>query len=359
MGPSSALYKCFDRLLLLGPGGRAAYFGTVENAVDYFSTIGHPVPHLWTPSDHFIELLAVPSTCKAVCDRWATEPQEPAPSKSERPQSFNPMPPLKYQVKALLPRASRRIRRSYLKQLNFKLHIALSLVWGFIYYGVGGGLPERLHDFIGAIFFVVAHWSWTPLFQGLGNFPREKEMLTKETASKTYDIGAYFSAQVLAEAPILNVLPLVFFVIVWPMSAFPWMVLPQVFFIVALNIQACASMSMLISATCMDEDVAIPAAIVIMVFEMCAGGYFADMRLLPWWIGWVRYTSIYYYSFGAIMRLTLLEPYGEEMHEQAISKYSFSELGYSLEILFLILMAIIFRIVAYAQLRFTKKLQFS
>merc|ERR1712217_430943 len=132
-----------------------------------------------------------------------------------------------------------------------------------------------------------------------------------------------------------------------------------VFLLIAVNIQVCSSMSMFISAACMDQDSAVSCAIVVMVLEMCAGGYFADMRLLPWWIGWVRFTSLYYYTFGACLRLLIAVPYGEHIHQRAINKYSFSELGYTMEVFALCGMIVVFRACAYLQLRSTKKLQFT
>merc|ERR1740138_570204 len=146
--------------------------------------------------------------------------------------------------------------------------MGLALVWGLLYLNVGRQLPERLTDFVGAVFFIVGHWSWTPLFQGLGNFPREREMLTKEKASKVYDIGAFFLTQVLAEAPILLVFPAIFFVIVWPMAGLPLQMILQAFLLVALNIQVCSSLSMFISTWCMDADSAISTAIIFMIFQM-------------------------------------------------------------------------------------------
>jgi hypothetical protein len=357
--PSSALYECFDRLLLLAPGGRTVFFGDVPEAVGYFTSLGYPLPALWTPSDHFIELISTSETCGLLCDAWATREPAAGPPLRPTPSIWAPMPPLSYQIRVLMPRTFLRIQRSYLKLLSWKMHIALAVVWGLIYFGVGSEPHERLNDFVGAIFFIVAHWSWTPLFQGLMNFPREKDMLTKERASKIYDIKAFFLTQVLAEAPLLLVLPVVFFAIVWPMSAFPFFVLPQVFLLVTLNIQVCSSMSMFISVVCMDQDTAISTAIVAMVFEMCAGGYFADLRLLPWWIGWVRFASFYYYTFGAVLRLMVAEPFGEELHRAAISKYSFSDLGYLSEVTVLFLMSVMFRAAAYVQLRITKRLDFS
>lgn len=358
--PSSALYACFDRLLMLGAGGRTAFLGEVSEAVPHFATLGHPLPALWAPSDHFIQLLAVEETRAEVCDAWLAVPHDSAPAPSPRPSSLAPMPAFTEQVKVLLPRSFKRIRRSYLTALNWKLHIALSIVFGLVYFGVGKDVHHRLRDFIGTVFFIVAHWSWTPMFQGLNNFPREKEMLTKERASKVYEIRSFFASQVIAEAPVLLVFPFVFFAIIWPMAALPAMVVIQVFLIIALNIQLCSSLSMLISAICMDGDSAISTAIIVMVFQMCAGGYFADMRLLPIWIGWLRYVSFYYYTFGAVLRLLLVEPYGGEgLHQEALSKYSFSELGYFWEVVALLTMSAAMRMATYIQLRFTKQLKFS
>lgn len=356
--PSSSLYQCFDRLLLMGPGGRTAFFGDVDDAVAHFSKLGHPLPELWAPSDHFIELLVNTGSCKHVCDEWdklreAGKVPE-SPSLKPRPDSLAPMPPLTYQVKVLLPRAFMRIQRSYLKTMNWKFHSAISAVFGIIYFQVGSDIVNRPTDFVGALFFIIAHWSWTPLFQGLGNFPKEKEMLTKERSSRVYDISAFFLSQVIAEAPLLLVFPAVFFVIFWPLTALPLSVMVQVFLLVALNIQVCSSMSMFISAVCMDQDTAVSTAIVFMVLEMCAGGYFANMKLLPWWIGWVRFFSNYFYSFGAVLRM--LAPH---IDPEAVSRYSFSDLGYTSEILLLLLMCVFFRVVAYVKLRTSKKLKFS
>lgn len=357
--PSSALYECFDQLLLLGKGGRTAFFGSVSDAVRHFSKIGYPLPPLWAPSDHYIELLSVEETREKVCDAWASEPQPSGPKPSPKPSNLSLMPPLAYQVRVLLPRQFLRTERSYLTLTATKLQIGLAVTWGFIYWQVGKSLPDRLTDYVGLIFFVVAHWSWCPLFQGLGNFPTEKDMLTKERASKVYSTLGYFFAQVIAEAPLLLVYPILFFGLTWPLASLPWQVLAQVFLVVCLNIQVCSAMSMLISAVCMDQDLGIAVAIIVMVLQMCSGGYFADLRKLPWFVGWVRYCSFYYYTFGAVARLMVEVPFGAELHREAIEKYSFSDLGYPAEIICLALMAAIFRLLAYLQLCFTKKLKFS
>merc|ERR1719198_889580 len=120
---------------------------------------------------------------------------------------------------------------------------------------------------------------------------------------------------------------MIFFVVLYPMTGLPMRTLPLVFLFTSLNIQLCSAMSMLISAVCMDQDAAITVAICFMVLMMCAGGYFADMLALPWWVGWVRYTSNYYYGFAAVLR-AISEPYDLTVYQEAVQDYHFSQMGY-------------------------------
>merc|ERR1712100_396174 len=102
----------------MGAGGRTAFFGHVSEAVPHFSKIGHPLPDLWAPSDHFIEVLADEETREQVCNVWAESPQPSRPPPRPRPSSHAPMPPFSEQVSVLIPRSFKRIRRTYLQALS-------------------------------------------------------------------------------------------------------------------------------------------------------------------------------------------------------------------------------------------------
>jgi len=358
--PSSSLYECFDRLMLLGPGGRTAFFGGVHEAIAYFARIGKPVPAFWTPTDHYIEVLATESSCREICDMWAIEQHPVVLDARLRPPSASPLPPVWYQVKVLLPRSATRIQRTYLKRMNCKLHFFSALVFGIVYFGVGRkSMPLALDDYMGTLFFIVGYWSWTPLFEGLNNFPRDKQMLIKEKTSKVYTLWAYFISQVLGEAPVLLVEPAIFFIVMWPLAGLDWLLFPQTYLLMALNVQVCSSLSMCISAICLDTETGMAAAIVVILLELCSGGYFADLRRLPPWISWMRYLSFFYYAFGSTTRTLVGTPFGEEALQQAIAKYSFSDLGYSWEICILLVQMLVFRTVSYLFLRISKRLRFT
>lgn len=53
--PSSDILSYFDNVLLLSEGS-AIFFGSVQDATSYFSSLGYPVPAATTPTDHFLLL---------------------------------------------------------------------------------------------------------------------------------------------------------------------------------------------------------------------------------------------------------------------------------------------------------------
>ena len=95
-------------------------------------------------------------------------------------------------------------------------------------------------------------------------------MLTKERSTKLHVMRAFFVSQV-------------------PYASSP------------STIQVCSALSMWIWAVSMDEGSAIITAIIVMNAEMCAGGFYADMRMLPWELGWVRFLSLCNYSCGSVL----------------------------------------------------------
>ncbi|XP_038720731.1 putative white-brown complex homolog protein 30 isoform X2 [Tripterygium wilfordii] len=55
--PSFALFKMFDDLILLAKGGFTVYHGSVKKVEEYFNGLGISVPERVTPPDHFIDIL--------------------------------------------------------------------------------------------------------------------------------------------------------------------------------------------------------------------------------------------------------------------------------------------------------------
>ncbi|RYH19219.1 ATP-binding cassette domain-containing protein [archaeon] len=56
--PRSSIFAMFDRLLLLSEG-KLMYFGSSEQALQYFSSLGYPCPQHFNPADYFLDILSV------------------------------------------------------------------------------------------------------------------------------------------------------------------------------------------------------------------------------------------------------------------------------------------------------------
>ncbi|KAK3249416.1 hypothetical protein CYMTET_41151 [Cymbomonas tetramitiformis] len=366
--PSSQIYQLFDKLMLMAPGGRTVFFGDVKSAADHFAWLGYTCPLHWVPTDFFIDLVSDGATALYLATHHELQhPSSRDASTSETHSSLTTptaadnrlLPraalPFHYSTRVLMRRGFKQTKGVYLQKMEWLMIAALAVTWGGLWWDVGGHARSRMNDYIGIIFFFIAHWSWYSLFQGLGAFPAQRNVLTKERASETYSIESFFVAKVLCEIPIIMVLPAFFFAICFPMVAFPLKTCIPLYLVTLLTVQVAASLSMVISVALFDEKAAGTAAIITMVFEMCAGGYFIDMSGIGW-LGNLRYASYWYYALGLFFDIAVL-PYGEVAREST-EQYSFSTLGNTWNIIILAAIVAGLRLLAYTVLRRTKKLTF-
>jgi ABC-type multidrug transport system ATPase subunit len=56
--PRWDIFKLFDDVLFMGPGGTTVYQGPVERATHYFERIGFPVPPSTNPADYFLDVIS-------------------------------------------------------------------------------------------------------------------------------------------------------------------------------------------------------------------------------------------------------------------------------------------------------------
>ncbi|OMJ12168.1 ATP-binding cassette sub-family G member 8 [Smittium culicis] len=56
--PSSKTFYTFDKVILMAPGG-LVYFGSTEDSLDYFESIGYVCPSHENPADYFIDIMTI------------------------------------------------------------------------------------------------------------------------------------------------------------------------------------------------------------------------------------------------------------------------------------------------------------
>ena len=234
------------------------------------------------------------------------------------------------------------------------------MIFAGLFSGVGRDRMERKKDYISLLFFFVAHWSFHPVFKAIGSYPRQRDVLTRERASDSYPISAWFIADVLGEWAVMWAHPLVFYVVAWPIACMPLAMAPQLYLITMLNYEVFLSLGNLVAAAVFDADRARIVVVVVMVFNMLAGGFFIDLNgpWVPLWISKLHHVSYQTYTFGLYVRNALtVDDYAG--FDEMLHNYSFSNVRTSTNVGILIAFGLVWRLSSYMIVLHSKKLRFS
>ena len=364
--PSSPMWAALDKLLLIAPGGRTAYFGEARAAEAHFTTLNMPLPSGWSRPDHFIEIVTAESTRAAAVDAWAARSPFPPPPMGEVIRT-RPQPAFCLALRALLPRSIKMVGHLVTKPLEWGLNLAIAGAIGLLWWGVGLRRDEiaSQQDYISLIFFFVANFSWAPMFQVLGNFPDERDVLTRERASDSYSMLSWYCAKTIADLPFFWIIPFGFFCVICPMTRMSLECILPLFAVVLLTCQVASSAGALITSAVFDRARATTIAIVYMFFVMCSGGYFVNLHRMPAWVASFRFVSFWYYMLGLAVTVALPteEDRKDYVSNATLSKYSFSEWswhGYmEYDIAVMVGFAVVQRILTYFVLVNSSALKFS
>lgn len=156
-----------------GCQGHRIYFGPVSGAPAYFAEAGLPVPPLWSPTDHFIEVVSRLDSVAALKAHAAATAADATPIVVATHRDYaaasggaraRQAPPLWRQVAVLSRRGFSTARGRLLTPLEFFLSVGLALVWGCLWFGVARGSDahkaQHATDVVAVVFFVASQWSW-------------------------------------------------------------------------------------------------------------------------------------------------------------------------------------------------------
>uniref|UniRef100_A0A7S0LP79 ABC transporter domain-containing protein n=1 Tax=Coccolithus braarudii TaxID=221442 RepID=A0A7S0LP79_9EUKA len=340
--PSAQILELVDRVVLMAPGGAVVFSGAPSELAAHLQLLALSPPEGHTLVDHAMQLLCDSELRARLEESW-TGPAAPTATPathhvlatvidvknaavstisgvgsmlSALPASLDAAAVLvrvssgtrKLARRARLPfhrtvwllarRQIRQSRSTLLKTDEIALNLLIGVITGVIWWQSAGSEAEQ-----GALFFFVAHMTWWPGFLYLFAFPAEVAVLTKELLSDSYSIEAYLLSKLVADTPSEIVCPSVFFACALPMCGFPAAASVPIWLTMLLQFQTSASIGMLCSIVSDHPRFPVSANTLISainVLQMCAGGFLRDPRTYPQGLGWLGYTSIFYYS-SAIM----------------------------------------------------------
>lgn len=160
---------------------------------------------------------------------------------------------------------------------------------------------------MGLIFNLLGIWSFTPIFEALFTFPREREMLTKERSSRMYRLSAYLMARLVGDLPMELILPVVSITITYWMGGLKSAVFSYIEFLLVIlfAVLSWQGLGLAISAFIMDLQKAVTFTSILMLLFIIVGGFY--VQRIPAFLGWVKYIAISFHTFKLLL-LTQFTP---------------------------------------------------
>ncbi|CAB9497116.1 Putative white-brown complex homolog protein 30 [Seminavis robusta] len=352
--PSSAVFRAFDRLLLLSDG-KVVYFGNPVASLDYLRTQNLACPDGYNAADHWMDVLVIddsphdnnnhntttsdddedeqqgllpPKTIprlqlQQAWDNEAVAEQmdaaiEDIGSTNKSGSSVNSLlldgvdnngsSGNKYstswatQYWVLTHRCMKNSRSAIFTPLNLIKSVCIGLVAGMLWFQ----LPyteERVHDRSSYYFFTMTFWVFDSMMGALMAFPAERAVILKERASGSYHLSAYFLAKTTSDAPVRLTLPFLYMVTSYWMAGIDnrfWVFVSSTC-CTLLSVVSGEALGLLVGTSIHDMTKALTVMIVSGLFLMLLGGFY--VQNIPSFISWVKWFSPFKYAFSASLQL--------------------------------------------------------
>ncbi|XP_075320543.1 broad substrate specificity ATP-binding cassette transporter ABCG2d isoform X3 [Odontesthes bonariensis] len=407
--PRYSIYRLFDTLTLL-VSGKMVYHGPAPNALDYFSSIGHPCEPHNNPADFFLDVINGDFATTTVTKEQGTEALDFVEDGSTR-QSIEEHLVEEYRNSSYSSETQAELKRiaqnkecasrtksctitytsSFFHQLRWVLqrtfqnlllnpqtsvaqlgvNIFLALVVGAIFFGVKddqSGIQNRT----GALFFIATNQCFSTV-SAAEVFITERKLFVHEYISGYYRVSVYFLSKILSDITMRTITSVIFSVIVYFLIGLKPTVAAFLVFTLTVTLVAntATAMTMAISA---DQSVVALASILMtisFVFMMIFSGLLVNLPSILDWLAWLKYFSIPRYGLAALkinefvglkfcdepviphLGLPRFRCTGEQYLDYLGIEYS--SWGLWENHVALTVMMILFLIIAYVKLRYIKK----
>ncbi|KAK3083673.1 hypothetical protein FSP39_001247 [Pinctada imbricata] len=293
--PSSQIYHMFCKLLLL-VNGHTAYFGEADMALTYFDNIGLTCQPNYNPADFLY-------SSKCILD-ISTINIKDADREDQRTTRRWPTG-FWTQYRMLTWRNYKQSKGRIFERYESAQSLLMAIIGGCMYFQIADTL-DTFRDRMGAIFFCVVYWGFNMMLFTISGFPGERVVINKERRAGAYRLSSYYLAKISSELPLLIIMPIIFFSIIYWMSMIGGV--SGFFIFIGINLMSCLliqGLGHIIGALMVNIRHAITVANTIMVGSLVLAGFFNTH--FPSWLFWAKYLSLVHYPMSAMVITVLAD----------------------------------------------------
>ncbi|XP_060876921.1 ATP-binding cassette subfamily G member 4-like [Metopolophium dirhodum] len=216
---SASQLKIFDILYVLTPSGQCIYHGLTSNLLDYLAVQGLRCPLYHNTADYIIEISLgeygdqaeklvkyidngkSTEWLKNTCQKHLVKENQLIAvninDKCKDTQFTNHL----IQLVILSHRSTIKTLREKFITTRLMVHIIVSAVYGWVYFGVGIN-ASFIHDNLMLLFFSLLFIMYTASSSMIINFPLEIPILSKEHFNQWYSLSSYYLSFTIVDLPI-------------------------------------------------------------------------------------------------------------------------------------------------------------
>ncbi|KAH8741857.1 hypothetical protein FG386_002097 [Cryptosporidium ryanae] len=400
--PRTQIFQGFDEVILLSKG-EVVYHGTSKSSVDYFTSIGYPIPSNYNPTDYYLDLLVPRSNVDKFADKRShsiSHDQLRVLPELFKSSEYNEMLLRKIQEqdkngkKTIIPemllfsenrkKCSGMIKRKFmsfiaLTKMIFMNNIrnytntlmvgilsnaVLGVLVGSIFFNLesfvkGNETQSMLNasNIVGALFFSVMATSFTAM-STLESLITFRVIFSRDRAKGLYGTLTYMLSKHLADFIFEVIPPLAFSNIFYFMSnsnsvsyenwnlGYQYLIYQL---IVLISSWTCNGLLYFVSGLSNSMELAHAVSPVIMVIFMIVSGFFVTSNKLPVWLSWIKYVAFQRYSYSAlaINAFPSGSKWGPLDNDSILNQFSIDQTSLVINCVSIFCLGILYRITAY------------
>ncbi|KOC62136.1 Protein scarlet [Habropoda laboriosa] len=318
--PGMDIYNFFTHVLLLSDG-RTAYFGTLEDATKFFSSLGYECPVGFDESEYYIKLLSPqnPETsptnpnCKdtaarELIDKICGEFSRSSPTRIPEITN-NRQLEIEPQRKAGFIRQffwltwriwiqnRRTVCEGWISWLSYFLSMAAVATF---YTGINPGTQEGVQNARGALYMMSSEISFTVAYSVIYEFPGQLLIYLREDG--VYGSGPYYVATFLGLIPKAVLKAVIFTAVIYFILIARFDFVNFLFYCLTTSAAAiCGTAYGLMFCSWIDDiDMATSIMVPIDMLFLLTAGMFYSLRSLPTYLTCFKYFSIFFYLNEAL-----------------------------------------------------------